>query len=127
MFWKLKKIYKGIFLTFLNSLKFFHMSVGMCSSFPLISMSKLGCTVCNFVGGKTVKMKMYLNFVLANAISINSGYTSQIIEEHAGDKHPKHVGNKTECGLLGLLLHLGASYHQIREKNPEDSFLKVTS
>ncbi|XP_063725899.1 plasma membrane calcium-transporting ATPase 2-like isoform X3 [Symsagittifera roscoffensis] len=63
--------------------------------------------------------------LLANAISINSGYTSQIIEEHAGDKHPKHVGNKTECGLLGLLLHLGASYHQIREKNPEDSFLKV--
>jgi len=63
--------------------------------------------------------------LLAHALSINSGYTSQIIEEYKGDKHPKHVGNKTECGLLGLLMQLGASYHDIREKNPEDSFLKV--
>ncbi|XP_075248477.1 LOW QUALITY PROTEIN: plasma membrane calcium-transporting ATPase 2-like [Convolutriloba macropyga] len=64
--------------------------------------------------------------LLAHAISINSGYTSQIIEEHPGDKHAKHVGNKTECGLLGLLMQMGAtSYHTIREKNPEDSFLKV--
>ncbi len=63
--------------------------------------------------------------LLANAISINSGYTSQIIEEQPGDKHAKHVGNKTECGLLGLLMHFKCSYHQIREQNPEDSFLKV--
>ena len=105
-------VYKGIFLKFLNSLKLFLMSFSMYSSFSLILMSTLGSPVCNFSGQKLSKSNENSKFEnenaykLANAVSINSCYTSQIIEEHAGDKHPKHVGNKTEFGLLGLLLHL---------------------
>ena len=38
---------------------------------------------------------------------------------------PKQLGNKTECGLLGLVGDLGGSYEQIRTENPTESFTKV--
>ncbi|XP_037094678.1 plasma membrane calcium-transporting ATPase 2-like isoform X7 [Pollicipes pollicipes] len=61
--------------------------------------------------------------LIVQGISINSGYTSMIIEKD-GDA-PKQVGNKTECALLGLVEQLGKSYHQVREDNPEESLHKV--
>ena len=38
---------------------------------------------------------------------------------------PKQVGNKTECGLLGMLQDLGVNYETIREECPENSLFKV--
>jgi Ca2+ transporting ATPase len=38
---------------------------------------------------------------------------------------PKQVGNKTECGLLGMLEPLGVNYETIREECPESSLYKV--
>ena len=38
---------------------------------------------------------------------------------------PKQIGNKTECGLLGLVNDLGGSYEEIRTKYPNGEFIKV--
>lgn len=38
---------------------------------------------------------------------------------------PKHVGNKTECALLGFVLALGKDYQPIRDAYPEDKLYKV--
>ena len=35
------------------------------------------------------------------------------------------LGNKTECGLLGLVVELGGSYDEVRARNPTESFSKV--
>ena len=37
----------------------------------------------------------------------------------------KQIGNKTECGLLGLVNDLGGDYEQIRQKYPSDKHVKV--
>jgi P-type Ca2+ transporter type 2B len=37
----------------------------------------------------------------------------------------KQIGNKTECGLLGLVNDLGGDYEQIRLKYPSDKHVKV--
>lgn len=38
---------------------------------------------------------------------------------------PKQVGNKTECGLLGLVLDLKRDYQTIRNQIPEEKLYKV--
>lgn len=38
---------------------------------------------------------------------------------------PKQVGNKTECGLLGLILELKRDYQTIRNQIPEEKLYKV--
>jgi Ca2+ transporting ATPase len=38
---------------------------------------------------------------------------------------PKQLGNKTECGLLGFVQHLGGNYDTIRSSNPNEKFVKV--
>lgn len=38
---------------------------------------------------------------------------------------PRHVGNKTECALLGLVLDLKRDYQPIREEIPEEKLYKV--
>lgn len=38
---------------------------------------------------------------------------------------PRHVGNKTECSLLGLVLDLKRDYQPIREEVPEEKLYKV--
>ena len=35
------------------------------------------------------------------------------------------LGNKTECGLLGFVLHLGGSYEEYRKLFPEEDLVKV--
>ena len=37
----------------------------------------------------------------------------------------KQIGNKTECGLLGLVNDLGGNYEQIRAKFPSEQHVKV--
>ena len=36
-----------------------------------------------------------------------------------------HIGNKTECALLGFVYNLGRDYEDIRKHHPEQTFHKV--
>ncbi|VDM62792.1 unnamed protein product [Angiostrongylus costaricensis] len=63
--------------------------------------------------------------LLLNCISINSSYSSQVIPAKQIGEQATQLGNKTECGMLGFVLALGASYQNIRDKNPEESIFKV--
>ena len=40
-------------------------------------------------------------------------------------EHPKQLGNKTECGLLGFVQKLGGNYEDIREVFPSEKFVKI--
>ena len=40
-------------------------------------------------------------------------------------ENAKQIGNKTECGLLGLVEDLGGSYQKVRTEYPNDNFVKV--
>ncbi|XP_057218478.1 plasma membrane calcium-transporting ATPase 4 isoform X2 [Triplophysa rosa] len=63
--------------------------------------------------------------LLVNSISINSAYTSKILPPEREGGLPRHVGNKTECGLLGFVLELKQDYQPIRDEVPEEIFYKV--
>ncbi|XP_056591333.1 plasma membrane calcium-transporting ATPase 4 isoform X1 [Triplophysa dalaica] len=63
--------------------------------------------------------------LLVNSISINSAYTSKILPPEREGGLPRHVGNKTECGLLGFVLELKRDYQPIRDEVPEEMFYKV--
>ncbi|XP_054472148.1 plasma membrane calcium-transporting ATPase 2 isoform X6 [Anoplopoma fimbria] len=63
--------------------------------------------------------------LLVNSISINSAYTTKILVSDKEGGLPKQVGNKTECGLLGLVLDLKRDYQPIRNQIPEDKLYKV--
>ncbi|KAK5618884.1 Plasma membrane calcium-transporting ATPase 2 [Crenichthys baileyi] len=63
--------------------------------------------------------------LLVNAISINSAYTSKILPPDKEGGLPKQVGNKTECGLLGLVLDVKRDYQPIRNQIPEEKLYKV--
>ncbi|XP_053203024.1 plasma membrane calcium-transporting ATPase 2-like isoform X4 [Panonychus citri] len=60
-----------------------------------------------------------------DAISINSAYTTRIMHPDNPGELPKHVGNKTECALLGFVLALGKDYQTKRDEIPEDKLYKV--
>uniref|UniRef100_A0A4W4E050 Calcium-transporting ATPase n=1 Tax=Electrophorus electricus TaxID=8005 RepID=A0A4W4E050_ELEEL len=62
---------------------------------------------------------------LVNSISINSAYTSKILPPDKDGGLPKQVGNKTECGLLGLIIDLKRDYQTIRNQIPEEKLYKV--
>uniref|UniRef100_A0A1A7Y322 Calcium-transporting ATPase n=3 Tax=Iconisemion striatum TaxID=60296 RepID=A0A1A7Y322_9TELE len=63
--------------------------------------------------------------LLFYAISLNSAYTSKILPPDKEGSLPKQVGNKTECGLLGLVLELKRDYQTIRNQIPEEKLYKV--
>ncbi|XP_027135191.1 plasma membrane calcium-transporting ATPase 3 isoform X2 [Larimichthys crocea] len=63
--------------------------------------------------------------VMVNSISINSAYTTKILPPEKEGGLPRHVGNKTECALLGLVLDLKRDYQPIREEVPEEKLYKV--
>uniref|UniRef100_A0A8C6WVR9 Calcium-transporting ATPase n=1 Tax=Neogobius melanostomus TaxID=47308 RepID=A0A8C6WVR9_9GOBI len=63
--------------------------------------------------------------LLVNSISINSAYTTKILPPDKEGGLPKQVGNKTECGLLGLVLDLKKDYQPIRNQIPEEKLYKV--
>ncbi|CAJ1050462.1 plasma membrane calcium-transporting ATPase 2 isoform X4 [Xyrichtys novacula] len=63
--------------------------------------------------------------LLINAISLNSAYTTKILPPDKEGGLPKQVGNKTECGLLGLVLDLKRDYQPIRNQIPEEKLYKV--
>uniref|UniRef100_A0A672KZZ3 Calcium-transporting ATPase n=1 Tax=Sinocyclocheilus grahami TaxID=75366 RepID=A0A672KZZ3_SINGR len=63
--------------------------------------------------------------ILINAISLNSAYTTKILPPDKEGGLPKQVGNKTECGLLGLVLDLKRDYQTVRNQIPEEKLYKV--
>ncbi|XP_045068258.1 plasma membrane calcium-transporting ATPase 2-like isoform X4 [Coregonus clupeaformis] len=63
--------------------------------------------------------------ILVNAISLNSAYTTKILPATKEGGLPMQVGNKTECGLLGLVLDLKRDYQPIRNQIPEENLYKV--
>ncbi|KAM7422005.1 hypothetical protein PAMA_010200 [Pampus argenteus] len=63
--------------------------------------------------------------VMVNSISINSAYTTKILPPEKEGGLPRHVGNKTECALLGMVLELKRDYQPIRDEIPEEKLYKV--
>nr|XP_020466868.1 plasma membrane calcium-transporting ATPase 1-like isoform X3 [Monopterus albus] len=63
--------------------------------------------------------------MMVNSISINSAYTTKILPPEKEGGLPRHVGNKTECALLGLVLELKRDYQPIRDEIPEEKLYKV--
>uniref|UniRef100_A0A8C3GKV5 Calcium-transporting ATPase n=1 Tax=Cairina moschata TaxID=8855 RepID=A0A8C3GKV5_CAIMO len=62
---------------------------------------------------------------LVTGISVNCAYTSKILPPEKEGGLPRHVGNKTECALLGLLLDLKRDYQDVRNEIPEEKLHKV--
>ncbi|KAJ7329895.1 hypothetical protein JRQ81_016069 [Phrynocephalus forsythii] len=62
---------------------------------------------------------------LVTGISVNCAYTSKILPPEKEGGLPRHVGNKTECALLGLLLDLKQDYQEVRNEIPEEALYKV--
>lgn len=62
--------------------------------------------------------------VMVKSISINSGYTSQVLKSDDGGL-PQQLGNKTECALLGFVIDLGQSYEAVRNDHPQDTLVKI--
>ncbi|XP_044276351.1 plasma membrane calcium-transporting ATPase 1-like [Varanus komodoensis] len=62
---------------------------------------------------------------LLKSISINCAYTSKILPPEQEGGLPRHIGNKTECALLGLLLELDQDYEAERTRMPEEKLHKV--
>ncbi|XP_070149502.1 plasma membrane calcium-transporting ATPase 2 isoform X10 [Polyergus mexicanus] len=63
--------------------------------------------------------------LIIQAISINSAYTSRIMESQDPSELSMQVGNKTECALLGFVLALGKKYQTVRDDFPEETFTRV--
>lgn len=63
--------------------------------------------------------------LLVTGIAVNSGYTSKILSPEKEGGLPRHVGNKTECALLGFVFDLGRDYQAIRNDVPEEKLFKV--
>uniref|UniRef100_A0A8C5QTU6 Calcium-transporting ATPase n=1 Tax=Leptobrachium leishanense TaxID=445787 RepID=A0A8C5QTU6_9ANUR len=63
--------------------------------------------------------------LLVSGISVNCAYTSKILPPEKEGGLPRHVGNKTECALLGLLLDLKRDYQDVRNEIPEETLFKV--
>ncbi|XP_028652547.2 plasma membrane calcium-transporting ATPase 4 isoform X1 [Erpetoichthys calabaricus] len=63
--------------------------------------------------------------LIVNGIAINSAYTSKILPPEKEGGLPRHVGNKTECSLLGLVLDLKQDYQAVRDEVPEEKLHKV--
>jgi len=59
------------------------------------------------------------------SISVNSNYASKMEPVTKPGQLPQQLGNKTECGLLGFVEHLGGSYSKIREQYPTKDYIHV--
>lgn len=63
--------------------------------------------------------------LVIEAIAINCSYSTQCILSENPTEPLLHIGNKTECALLGFVLALNQSYDAIRQANLETDFYKV--
>ncbi|XP_067863663.1 plasma membrane calcium-transporting ATPase 1-like isoform X3 [Heptranchias perlo] len=62
---------------------------------------------------------------IVNGIAVNSAYTTKILPPEKEGGLPRHVGNKTECALLGFVLDLKQDYQAVRNEIPEEKLYKV--
>lgn len=62
---------------------------------------------------------------ITEAISINSNYASKLEKATKQGQLDNQLGNKTECGLLGFVEHVGGDYNKIRDEHPTNSFIHV--
>ncbi|XP_066477494.1 plasma membrane calcium-transporting ATPase 1-like [Tiliqua scincoides] len=62
---------------------------------------------------------------LCKGIAVNCAYTSKILAPEKEGGLPRHIGNKTECALLGFLMELKQDYEAERTKIPEEALYKV--
>uniref|UniRef100_A0A6I8SQS6 Calcium-transporting ATPase n=1 Tax=Xenopus tropicalis TaxID=8364 RepID=A0A6I8SQS6_XENTR len=63
--------------------------------------------------------------LLLTGISVNCAYTSKILPPEKEGGLPRHVGNKTECALLGFILDMKRDYQDVRNEIPEETLFKV--
>ncbi|KAK0399123.1 hypothetical protein QR680_002907 [Steinernema hermaphroditum] len=63
--------------------------------------------------------------LIVEGVSINSGYSTKVIEPTVPGGQRQQLGNKTECALLGFVLDLKQSYEEYRKATPEESLFKV--
>ncbi|XP_054264207.1 plasma membrane calcium-transporting ATPase 3 [Macrosteles quadrilineatus] len=63
--------------------------------------------------------------MIAQAVTINSNYSSRIILNQNPAVLPEQIGNKTECALLGFVGELGRDYMALRKDVQEESFTRV--
>ncbi|XP_037624639.1 plasma membrane calcium-transporting ATPase 1-like isoform X1 [Sebastes umbrosus] len=63
--------------------------------------------------------------LLIMGIGVNCSYTTKIMPPEKEGGLPRQIGNKTECALLGLSLHLHRDYQAIRNEIPEEKLFKV--
>ncbi|XP_068450002.1 plasma membrane calcium-transporting ATPase 1-like [Clinocottus analis] len=63
--------------------------------------------------------------LLVHGIGVNCAYTTKIMPPEKEGGLARQVGNKTECALLGLSLHLQRDYQTIRNEFPEEKLFKV--
>ncbi|XP_007897688.1 plasma membrane calcium-transporting ATPase 2 isoform X2 [Callorhinchus milii] len=63
--------------------------------------------------------------LVVNGIAVNSAYTTKILPPEKEGGLPRHVGNKTECSLLGFVLDLKQDYQAVRNEIPEEKLYKV--
>eukprot|EP00061_Rhincodon_typus_P017161 g45733.t1 len=62
---------------------------------------------------------------LVAGVAVNSAYTTKILPPEKEGGLPRHVGNKTECALLGFVMALKRDYQAIRNEIPEEKLFKV--
>ncbi|KAL8186939.1 UNVERIFIED_CONTAM: ATPase, Ca transporting, plasma membrane [Gekko kuhli] len=85
-----------------------------------------------FIGGTHYKVvpspdlihPTIMNYLL-KGISVNCAYTSKVLTPEKSGGIPRHIGNKTECALLGFLVELKQNYESVRTKIPEEALFKV--
>ncbi|MBN3277080.1 AT2B1 ATPase, partial [Polyodon spathula] len=63
--------------------------------------------------------------LLITGIGVNCAYTTKILPPEKEGGLPRHVGNKTECSLLGFALDLKRDYQAVRNEIPEEKLYKV--
>ncbi|XP_058842260.1 plasma membrane calcium-transporting ATPase 1-like isoform X1 [Acipenser ruthenus] len=63
--------------------------------------------------------------LLITGIGVNCAYTTKILSPEKEGGLPRHVGNKTECSLLGFALDLKRDYQAVRNEIPEEKLYKV--
>lgn len=85
-----------------------------------------------FIGGKHYKVLPTPDSInstilshLRKGIAVNCAYTSKILPPEKPGGLPRHIGNKTECALLGFLFELKQNYEAVRTKIPEEALYKV--
>ncbi|GFY04506.1 plasma membrane calcium-transporting ATPase 4 [Trichonephila clavipes] len=96
-----------------------------------LTTNRMTVVQCFLCGTHHLDMPKYQNLpsnvadLLVTGISINSAYTSRVIEDPLKVELPKQVGNKTECALLSFVKDLGKDYQSVRDDIPEERLHKV--